>query len=199
MGIKKCNKCGEIRNFSEYNKDCSKKDGHRNICKLCVKEKYLQNRDYEIQRSKDYQEKNREKVLKQKLIHAKKYFIKNHDKIKEYQKNYKKNRLKNDPLFRLSINISSRIRGYLKINNITKKNTTFDIVGCNPHELKTHLEKNFIGNMSWENYGEWHIDHIIPLSSASNEEELYKLCHFTNLQPLWAEDNLKKGNKLIYG
>lgn len=51
--------------------------------------------------------------------------------------------------------------------------------------------------MTWENRNEWHIDHITPLSSAKTEEELYKLCHYTNLQPLWAEENLKKGNKII--
>ena len=51
--------------------------------------------------------------------------------------------------------------------------------------------------MSWENQGKWHIDHIIPLSSAANEEELYKLCHFTNLQPMWATDNIRKGSKII--
>jgi hypothetical protein len=51
--------------------------------------------------------------------------------------------------------------------------------------------------MSWDNYGKWHIDHIIPLSSANNEDEVYKLCHHTNLQPLWAEDNLKKSNKIL--
>jgi hypothetical protein len=51
--------------------------------------------------------------------------------------------------------------------------------------------------MSWDNHGEWHIDHIIPLSSAKNESDLYKLFHYTNLQPLWAFDNLSKGNKII--
>ena len=51
--------------------------------------------------------------------------------------------------------------------------------------------------MSWENQGKWHIDHITPLSSAKTEEEVYRLCHYTNLQPLWAEDNLKKGSKIL--
>ena len=51
--------------------------------------------------------------------------------------------------------------------------------------------------MSWDNYGKWHIDHIIPLSSANSEDDIYKLCNYTNLQPLWAEDNLKKSNKKL--
>jgi hypothetical protein len=86
---------------------------------------------------------------------------------------------------------------YLKIFNITKRNKTFNIVGCSPQFLKEHLENQFIDGMDWDNRGEWHIDHIIPLSSAKTEDELYKLCHYTNLQPLWAEDNLKKSNKIL--
>jgi hypothetical protein len=81
--------------------------------------------------------------------------------------------------------------------DITKKNKTFDIVGCNPLQLKEHLEKQFVDGMTWENKGDWHIDHIIPLSSAKTEDELYKLCHYTNLQPLWAIDNIKKGKKIL--
>jgi hypothetical protein len=91
----------------------------------------------------------------------------------------------------------SRICNYLKKSNITKKNKTFEIVGCTPQSLKEHLETQFIDGMSWDNRSEWHIDHIIPLSSAKTEEELYGLCHYTNLQPLWAEDNLKKSNKIL--
>jgi len=63
-------------------------------------------------------------------------------------------------------------------------------------QLKEHLEKQFDENMTWDNYGEWHIDHIIPLSSANTEEEMYKLCHYTNLQPLWAIDNIIKANTI---
>jgi hypothetical protein len=63
--------------------------------------------------------------------------------------------------------------------------------------LKIYLEEKFIDGMSWENQGKWHIDHILPLSSATNEDELYKLCHFTNLQPMWATDNIRKGAKII--
>ena len=80
-----------------------------------------------------------------------------------------------------------------------RHNKTFIIIGCIPEYLKEHIENQFTDGMCWENYGlyGWHIDHIIPLSSANTEDEIYKLCHYTNLQPLWAEENMKKSNKLI--
>ena len=93
-----------------------------------------------------------------------------------------------------------RLNQYFKYNTFNKNNTTFDIIGCSPQFLKEYLEKQFVIGMSWENhslYG-WHIDHIIPLSSAKTEDELYTLCHYTNLQPLWAKDNLEKSNKINY-
>jgi hypothetical protein len=80
------------------------------------------------------------------------------------------------------------------------KNKTYnDIIGCSPEFLKEYLENQFAEGMSWDNHGQysWHIDHIIPLSSAKTDEEIYKLCHYTNLQPLWAEDNLRKSNKIL--
>jgi hypothetical protein len=73
------------------------------------------------------------------------------------------------------------------------------LLGCSYREFVIYLEQKFIHGMSWENYGlyGWHIDHIIPLSSAQDQEELEKLCHYTNLQPLWAKDNLVKGDKIL--
>ena len=77
---------------------------------------------------------------------------------------------------------------------MAKTNTTFKIVGCTPEFLKEYLEKQFILGMTWKNHGfyGWHIDHIIPLSKAKTLKDFEKLCHYTNLQPLWAEENLKK-------
>jgi len=85
----------------------------------------------------------------------------------------------------------------MKTKKITSKNRTFDFVGCEPSILIKHIESQFVDGISWDNYGKWHLDHRIPLSMAKTEEELYKLCHFTNLQPMWAEENLKKGSKII--
>jgi hypothetical protein len=77
--------------------------------------------------------------------------------------------------------------------------STKDMIGCSPQELREHIESKFIDGMSWENYGTfgWHLDHITPLASAKDKEEIIKLNHYTNLQPLWAIDNLKKGGRMI--
>lgn len=79
-----------------------------------------------------------------------------------------------------------------------KLSTTLNLVGCDIDYLKEYLEKLFLPNMSWDNYGKWHIDHIIPCNSfdLSDIEQQKKCFHYTNLQPLWAKDNLKKGSKV---
>jgi hypothetical protein len=137
------------------------------------------------------------------------YYLKNKEKIKDnkkrwdknnphYMSDYDKKRKKIDPQYKLWKNIRNRTSNYIKLENISKKNKTFDILGCSPEFLKKHIEKQFTEGMSWELMGEHiHIDHIIPLSSAKTEEEIYKLCHYTNLQPLWAKDNMKKSNKIL--
>ncbi len=108
-----------------------------------------------------------------------------------------KERLNSDLIFKLIRYSRNRINHYFKSKNYKKNNKSFNFIGCSPEELKEHLESQFIDGMTWNNRSEWHIDHIIPLSSAKTEEELHKLFHYTNLQPLWAKDNLIKGKKTI--
>ena len=95
----------------------------------------------------------------------------------------------------MTFNVRKRVRDILKLKGELKKDATFELIGCSPKELVQHLQTQFTNGMSWENYGEWHIDHIIPLSSAKTIDDIKRLCHYTNLQPLWAKDNLKKSNK----
>jgi hypothetical protein len=71
------------------------------------------------------------------------------------------------------------------------------MLGCSWEQLRDHIENQFVSGMTWEDKHLWHIDHIVPLSSAKTVEELEKLCHYTNLQPLWASDNMSKGAKLV--
>ena len=98
---------------------------------------------------------------------------------------------------RLATCIRSRTNKALK--GAYKKYSVTEYLGCSPEYLKQYLESKFQPDMSWDNYGRngWHIDHITPLASfdLSDGEQFSKACHYTNLQPLWAEDNIRKGDK----
>ncbi len=108
-------------------------------------------------------------------------------------------RLKNDPIFRLKSSIRTRIYLYIKRGLAKKTLPTSVLIGCSWEFLKIHLEKQFKPHMSWANYGKWHIDHQKPMASFDlfKQKELLKCCNFSNLQPLWASENLSKGAKLI--
>lgn len=199
METKICSKCKEEKELIEFGKDLTRKGGYSYLCKLCL-----------IKKSNTYRKNNKEKVdlaymeykrkYPERRIESSKKYKENHkDKISEYRKYYSNKRRKESEIIRMSENIRRRINSILKRKGFYKKNKTFSIVGCTPIQLKEHLESMFSDGMTWENYGfyGWHIDHIIPLSSAKNEEELKKLCHYTNLQPLWCKDNLSKGSKIL--
>lgn len=108
----------------------------------------------------------------------------------------------------IQINIKQRVSGLIRdsftrrksysIINVVKKNlTTEEILGCSIPDFVSHIESQFKVGMSFDNRKDWHLDHIIPISYAKTEEEIIKLNHYTNYQPLWASENLAKGNKYI--
>jgi hypothetical protein len=193
MDTKVCSKCDIEKKFEDFYKKPGCLFGLNSYCKKChleIKQNYRKNNPEKYKKeTKKYYEQTKE-IQKQK---KKKWIEKNREKYNSYWTNRKKK----EPEFKLLMTMRSRLSSYLKTHNITKKNKTFEIVGCSPTQLKEHLEKQFKNGMNWENRNLWHIDHIIPLASANTEEELYKLCHFTNLQPLWAEENIKKSDKLL--
>lgn len=204
METKVCSKCHVEKQLDDFNKCFRVKDGRKAECRECQK---IYSKNYRIvnkEKIKEYNQKWNEDNQKYYLDYFNNYYRINYEKEKkrknEWRKNnpdyanqYQKRRKKDDFLFNLICNMRNQINRISKTNNTR----TFDIVGCSPYDLKEHLEKQFVSGMTWENRNEWHIDHIIPLSSAQTEEELYKLCHYTNLQPLWAEENLKKSNKIL--
>lgn len=110
---------------------------------------------------------------------------------------YEKNRKTNDPQFKLLGTLRSRLGNALKIQNAKKCNTTMELTGCSVTFLKGYLEAKFKEGMTWENHGEWHIDHIKPCASFNllDEKEQNACFHYTNLQPLWKTENLSKGSK----
>ena len=202
--MKKCTKCKNFLDLNLFSKLKRSKDGYQSQCKSCVKEYQQKNKEminetrrknYNPEKNSmqclDYYNRNKEKVLKK----VKEYQDKNKEKRKEYFKNYKKNRLANDILYSLKEGISCLIRNSMN-RNYVKKSKTEVILGCSYEYFKNHIEKQFLSGMIWDNRSEWHIDHIIPLSSAKTEDDVLKLNHFTNLRPLWAKDNLAKGGKV---
>jgi hypothetical protein len=160
---------------------------------LSYNKKYYSNNKNDIRLSqKEYYNANKEKIREQQNDYFKEYRIKNKIKINEYSRN----RRRNNPLYKLKNILRTRIYYFLKSKKFIKNKNTEEIIGCSYINFKEYLELLFKDNMSWENHGEWHIDHIIPLDSAENEEDIIKLCHYSNLQPLWANENLIKSNKI---
>lgn len=129
----------------------------------------------------------------------KKYRKENRDKIQKHNTEYERERKKFDPAFKLVKTLRSRLGSALKKQNATKNNKTMDLIGCSIAFLRGYLEAKFKEGMTWSNHGEWHIDHIKPCSSFNllDEEEQKKCFHYKNLQPLWASENLSKGDKII--
>jgi hypothetical protein len=206
MEKKVCNNCNLEKYVNDFSKDKNRKDGLQPLCKSCNKEYktkyYLTNEKNILNKSKRYYNNNRDVILKR----VKVWSENNRDKTNKYKKDYVENnrdiinkrmseRKKNEPLLKLKMLYRSRINKILGSN----RDKTFDLIGCSPLELKEHIQNKFQEGMSWENHGlfGWHIDHIIPISSANCLEDLKKLCHYTNLQPLWALDNILKRDKII--
>jgi len=195
MKKKICNKCGVVKDICEFGIRRDTKDGMMTCCKSCKKKLNQNWRKNNSDKAKKSDKNWRKNNIELRKKYMKNYRLENKLHVLEYCNRYEKNRKKIDPVFRLKILCRKRIYHFLKLRKLTKKNETFKIIGCTPAKLKEYIEKKFLSGMDWNNQGKWHIDHIIPLSSAKTEEEIYKLCHFKNLQPLWAEDNIKKGSK----
>jgi hypothetical protein len=191
--MKICIKCKEEKELTEFTKCKQNKSGIRTECKMCFNKYIIK-----------WKKENLEKVLKWNNVspdYHKIYYKNNKEKILLYERNYRseyqKKRKLVDPLFRLRCNISTSIYLSFKNKGFKKESKTYKYLGCSFLEFKEHLQKQFTEGMNWDNQGKWHLDHIYPVSLAKDEEELIKLNHYTNFQPLWAVDNIKKGNKII--
>lgn len=197
---KRCLICEIEKPITDFYKRKGSVDGYRNDCKKCLSDRVINNPNRKESKKKYY--KNNKDSIKKK---NKSYRNENSNMIKErksmYQKNnkdkrnyYLRERYNNDELYKISVNVRSTILKAFKRNGYSKMSKSVDILGCTFEELKYHLESQFRDGMSWENHGEWHIDHKIPLSWAKNEDEMKELCNYKNLQPLWAFENLSKKN-----
>jgi hypothetical protein len=155
------------------------------------------NKEYVKENHKKWYQENKEKWNE----YIKEYREKNIDKIRETKRNYEKTRKHNDPLYKLIANFRTAIYTVLKENNLNKYGHYFEILQYSPEELVGHLENQFVDGMGWENYGEWHVDHKLPITYFNfkevGDEEFLKCWGLDNLQPMWGEENIKKSNKIL--
>jgi len=190
--------------FRDMRRRCNKKYRSENKEKIA---KY--NKEYRTE-NKEYFEKYRAGRKSEMRIYSQQHYIDNKElrskQVKEWQENNKdklnkitRDRVKNDPLFALRKRVSCRIKAAMVRGSFNFTKDTIKLIGCDMETLKRHLGRQFKKGMTWKNNTKsgWHIDHKIPLASAKTEEELLILCHYTNLQPLWAKENLSKNNKIL--
>lgn len=173
--------------------------------------RYSTRKEEVLSRAKAYREKNRERIRVRAAVYREKNRTEisartiqrqkdNRDAYNAYQLSYRLTRYKSDPLYALQMTCRRRILCAMQKGGYKKSTKTEVLLGCSFEEFKAYLEGLFSPGMTWENRGKfgWHIDHIYPLSSAKDAAELEKLCHYTNMQPLWAKDNHSKGAKMPY-
>ena len=189
METKVCNKCNVDKEVTEFYSG-------RRRCKLCYnkykkkstpeqreeynrrrKEKYYENHEEELEKSRLWKKRNPEKVVEYR---------------RGYMSGYEKKRMENDPLYNVSRTVRNLIKCSIYHKGFTKNSRTFEILGCSYEDFKLHIESHWEDWMNWDNYGlyngkencGWEYDHIIPVSSAKCEEDIYKLNHYSNIQPL---------------
>jgi hypothetical protein len=220
MDYKCCTKCGLEKPLDEFYKRSDTKDGYRKSCKLCDSTRITNKRKENINSFKEYQKKYRENNLNKIKKYKEQWVKDNPNYYSEINKNwylnnknkkmdYERQRKLNDPLYKLTKNIRTMIGASFRTNGYTKNSKTNDILGCSFEEFKNHLESLFEPWMTWDNKGNWDgeptklneswdIDHIIPIATAKTEDDIIKLNHYTNLQPLCSFYNRKiKKDKLL--
>ena len=192
--MKQCSKCGKWKEESEFSKDKTKKSGLYSSCKQCVaiynKIYLIEHREKINKYHNKWNHQNREACTKG----FKEWRTKNRSRWNDTQREIHRKRRKN-PKYRLNDSVSNGIRKSLKKNKNGKR--WENIVDYTLKDLMKHLQEQFHEGMSWDNYGEWHIDHKIPVSVFNFEkvEDIdFKRCWaLNNLQPLWADLNYSKG------
>lgn len=192
MNTKKCNKCLIEQDLTQFSKAGSYNGTvyYRGDCRKCCND-YMQT-DKARAQNKKYKQSERGKQKNREYKQTEKY--------RKQQTAYDINRYRTNKMYACKRNLRRRILSALKAKKWIKTTKFAEYIGCSKEELHNHFEKQFTQGMTWDNYGfghgKWTIDHIIPLSSAKTEEEMYKLCHYTNLQPMWYIDNIIKSNKI---
>jgi hypothetical protein len=204
------NECKEC--VKDIQKKYKEAPGAKEKRKEYDKIRYDENSDKILERKKEYHKENREKILIQKQQYRND--PNNVDRIKDYMESYRidhreefREYIRNNP--DINSNGQARYRerhphiiawrsvlySTLKRLGTDKQGHTIDMLGYSALQLKEHIETQFLPGMTWKNHGEWHIDHVRPVTNFSTTEDVKIVCALENLQPLWEFDNLSKSNK----
>ena len=196
---KHCPMCDIWKNLNEYNKNSIRWDKLAGLCRDChnnykrdKREKNDNYKKYDKEYNETYKLSGRRKEVSRIRYENKK------DSILKKTIEYQKNKYNNDPYYRLVFNMRSRVSKVLRQRNIGKQHKIYELLGCSKKEFINYFESKFTEGMTWDQVGkEIHIDHIKPCAKfdLTKKEEQEKCFHYTNLQPLWAKDNLSKGSK----
>ena len=206
-GKKICIKCNFEKQLEEFRTDKKGKYGKGTVCLECSREYgrcYAKVKLKELKNDENFKNKRRIACRKSHHKHKEKYSLRKkayYQKHKQYilakNRENKIKRLKKNIGYRIKETLSSRIRAALKGNKNGK--LTIKLLGCDIITFQKHLEHQFKPGMTWENYGYygWHIDHILPccMFDLTKEDEQLKCFHYSNLRPLWREENMLKGGK----
>lgn len=216
MESKLCNMCQLELSLNNFSKDRNSKDNLKNTCKKCCSIKNAEwrknNKEKISEYHKEYKVKNKEHLKEYNKKHNDDFKLKNgvsrhtlwDRENKTRRKELLKIRLKTDPVFALKYKLRSSLNAIFRHKGYTKKSKSHIILGCSYEEFMLYLENQFESWMTWGNRGlyngeyeyGWDIDHIIPISSAETEEDIIRLNHYSNLQPLCSKINrdIKKDN-----
>jgi len=194
-GLGRCTKCNIVYSISSFVKSTGQY-GVIFTCNMCKNK-----RTRELRSTPEGKLRMKESNKKTDRSKYKDTIRKWMESNRDYLNKQENLRLHNDTAFRIKKYLRRDINTALKKQKIAKTHKFLNIIGCTVDELIKHIESRFTEGMTWENHGQfgWHIDHIIPCASfdLTNEEEQCKCFHYTNLQPLWWIDNLKKGAKIL--
>ena len=187
---KHCGKCNTWKPLEAYSKDKYKWDNLRLNCKTCVNPR-SKKRQRKLRATEEGRKRLRaiqRKCEKKRLMNG---------KSRAYRRVYDRERKKNDPTYRLKHNLSTSIYHGLRKQGIRKKpGKTIEFLGCSYAELMDHLESLFEPGMTRENYGKWHVDHIVPRAAfGGTKEQLMIVNWYKNMQPMWAKENIIKKDK----
>jgi hypothetical protein len=181
-GLKVCGRCKVPQTLFSFRKNKYSPDGIKSICKSCDRARI----------------KLTDPLIRQQNRRA--IYLKHIEKERSDSVIYHRNRMKTDPTFKLIKTIRKRHSGAVKAAGACKNFRTTDVLGCTASELKEYIEKQFTRDMCWDNHGSvWHVDHIFPLSLVdwNDPNDVARVCHYSNLQPMLAADNIRKGNKIL--